>query len=515
MPRYAPAIEDRPYPWPIFIREGEYDRIWKPAGWRLIVIGPTATWREEWGMWEAIRDIVQNCLDESEGYSFGYDADGLWIADKGKGVAVADFLLGPPKLKPDWARGKFGEGMKIASLALLRQGYPVYVETVKRELWMVFVEQEVNGRVKSLAALWKPNGTQAGTRFHILGYNGSAYDRNFAVNLPRSLILAEVPSPITRPKQRYNQLIRAEGPALAIGGGGGVIYCRDIYLQDISSPFSYNLWGFELAPDRHGPVNEGDMWIDAGRLWASVTKVPLLAEFLGLVTEPPIMRTAETLHINMRYMGKNPTKNRFYADIMEDNTRLWQQAWDRVVGKDAVLRQDDRLDSMVTHLGYRAVSVQWGVREALGMVIKTDKELVGEMTARLSGAEVIPDRQLIPQQLANLELARAIAKDFAVGLVSAAIIPPASDMIGRTAGIYEFGTAIIKIHAEMLHKAGDTVGVMVHELGHHTAYMRTNSKEAAGDLTPEHAKSMEYVSGRIFFKLSQGKYDEYLKRVVW
>jgi hypothetical protein len=510
MPRYAPAIEDRPYPWPILIREGEYERIWKPAGWRLIVIGPTATWREEWGMWEAIRDIVQNCLDEAEGYSFGYDSDGLWIADRGKGVAVADFLLGPPKLKPDWARGKFGEGMKIAALAILRQGYPVYVETVKRELWMVFVEQEVNGKVKSLAALWKPNGTQTGTRFHILGYNGSAYERNFAVNLPRSLILAEVPSPITKPRQRYNQLIRAAGPA-----AGGIIYCRDIYLSDITSPFSYNLWGFELAPDRHGPNKEDEMWGDAGRLWSGVTKMPLLAEFLGLVIEPPIMRTAETLHIHMNFMGRDPIKKRRYEEIMQDNAKLWQEAWNRTVGKDTVLRQDGGLDSMVTHLGYRSVSAQWGVREALGNVIKTDKELVREMTERLSDAETIPDKQLIPQQLANLELARAIAKDFSAGLVSAAIIPPASDMIGRTAGIYEFDTHAIKVHAEMLHKAGDTIGVMVHELGHHMAYMRTHSKEAAGDLTPEHAKSMEYVSGRIFFKLSQGVYDEYLKRVAW
>jgi hypothetical protein len=504
---------------PITITSEQYEREWRPYGWRLIIIGPTATWREEWGMWEAIRDIVQNCLDETEQYSYGYDADGLWIADKGRGVAVADFLLGPPKLKPEWARGKFGEGMKIASLALLRQGYPVRVETVKRELWMVFIEQEVNGRVKSLAALWKPNGTRAGTRFHILGYRDSAYERNFAVNLPRSLILAEVPSPITKPKQRYNQLIRAEGPAVSVGGGGGVIYCRDIYLQDITSPFSYNLWGFELAPDRHGPMNEADMWIDMGRVWAGITKVPLLAEFLGMVTDPPITysrRTAETLHINMSFMGRDPTKNKFYTEVMEDNARLWQEAWNRIVGKDTVLRQDERLDSMVAHLGYRAVSVQWGVKETLGMVIKTDKELVKDMAARLSEAEIIPDRQLIPQQLTHLNLARAIAADFpSTGLVSAAIIPPASDMVGRTAGIYEFETAAIKVHAEMLHKAGDTVGVMVHELGHHIAYMRTSNREAAGDLTPEHGRAMEYVSGQIFHELSQGKYDEYLKNAIW
>ncbi|GAJ08057.1 unnamed protein product, partial [marine sediment metagenome] len=116
----------------------DYRENWQPQGWRLIIIGPTSTWRQEWGEWEAIRDIVQNALDEAEAYRWGYDDQGLWISDRGRGVAIADFLLGPPKLKPDYARGKFGEGMKIATLALVRSGYSVRVETVGRELWIIF-----------------------------------------------------------------------------------------------------------------------------------------------------------------------------------------------------------------------------------------------------------------------------------------------------------------------------------------------------------------------------------------
>ena len=44
----------------------DYERQWKPDGWQLIIIGPTLTWRQDWGEWEAIRDIVQNALDECE-----------------------------------------------------------------------------------------------------------------------------------------------------------------------------------------------------------------------------------------------------------------------------------------------------------------------------------------------------------------------------------------------------------------------------------------------------------------
>lgn len=88
---------------PVTITPEEFRSTWESQGWQLLIIGPTSTWRQEWGEWEAIRDIVQNALDETEAYAWGYDSSGLWIADRGKGVQVADFLLGPPKLKPAWA----------------------------------------------------------------------------------------------------------------------------------------------------------------------------------------------------------------------------------------------------------------------------------------------------------------------------------------------------------------------------------------------------------------------------
>jgi len=511
-----PPVSDS---FPHTLTQDEYDKKWKPAGWRLIVIGPTATWRQEWGEWEAIRDIVQNCLDESEAYQFGYDQEGLWIADKGTGVAVADFLLGPPKLKPDWARGKFGEGMKIAALALLRKGYGVHVHTVRRELYITFLEQQVNGRVQTLAALWKPNGTAKGTRFHIVGYRGTAFDDRFAVNIPPSGVLAEVASPITQPKQRFNQLLRKEP------GKKGTMYVRDIYLKDIDSPWSYNLWGFDLSPDRHGPREEDHMYADMGRLWSGITAVSLLKQLLPLLTYPPMKRSLEGLdyvesnrmEFNIWGMGVNPTTNVRYANAMGGNAPKWQKAWDEVIGKNKVMETNTRLTNMVKHLGYESQQVSPHAMHGIQLVIKTDETLVREMSDRLDQAQRVPDDQLTSKQLNHLVLARHIAEGFReIGPVNAGIIPPASDMVERTAGLYEFDTGMIKINVDMLESAQKTVGVMVHELGHHVAYLNTSrDKEKAGDLQPAHAHAMEEVAGRIFKGLVRGDYDVELKYAVW
>lgn len=441
----------------------DFRKDWEPQGWRLITIGPTSTWREGWGTWEAIRDIVQNALDESEAYTYGFGKDGLWIADRGKGLAVADFLLGPPKLKPDYARGKFGEGMKVASLALLRLGYPLHVETVGRELWTIFLLQKVNGHVETLAALWRPDGSKRGTVFHIIGYTGSVYTDNFSVNLPRSAVIAQGAAPLFHPIQRYNQLINYKFP------DGPRIFARDIYMRDIVSPFSYNLWGFDMAPDRHGPREESAMWVDVGRLWSCITKPALLKTFLLMVCDPPEIQSEEGYHIGMYEsdMGMNPEARKPYAELVHDARSMWTKAWKDAFGTDAVMLTSSRLDALVRHLGYRPVRLTHGVTRTLSLAVPTDQELVAESQDRLREVTVIPDRKLNPRELASLRVARKIAAQFQGSpKVNAAIIPPASDRT-RTAGMYSMALQEIYISQDQLNKGRDMVDVIIHELAHH------------------------------------------------
>jgi len=488
----------------------EYRRDWEPKGWQLIIIGPTSTWRQDWGEWEAIRDIVQKCPGRDRGLPIlVMTKKGLWIADKGKGVAVADFLLGPPKLKPDYARGKFGEGMKIAALALVRKGYSIHVETVGRELWVIFLEQKTNGRVETLAALWRPGGIRTGTIFHIIGYRGSAFEKNFAVNLPKVAVLAQGPSPLTEPIRRFNQLLDAaytDSPR---------IYARDIYMRDISSLYSYNLWGFDMAPDRHAPKDESHMWVDIGRLWCCVSKIDLMRGFLNMVHEPPVISTDESHKVDMNTwsMGYNPVTNNPYAEQLKESAVGWLKAWRLNFGEAAVLRTSDRWDNMVTHLGYTPHSVSWNVRDALSKAITTDKDIIDVSAERLREAEVIPDNQLSAKQLAHLELARGIVRQVIpemtgvdVRAVHAAIIPPASDRV-RTAGMYSRATEEIFIDLSQLERGRQTVDTVIHELAHHTS--------GAEDLEERHSAHMTRIASFVVELTHHGKFDEMMKGITW
>ena len=491
--------------YPTVLTMSEYERNWKGQGWNIIFIGPTSTWRQDWGSWEAIRDIVQNCLDETEAYQWGYDDLGLWIGDQGRGVAVADFLLGPPKLKSDYARGKFGEGMKIACLAMVRDGYPVKIETVGRELLVLFLEQEVNGHVQSLAALWRPNGSKAGTTFHFIGFTYSAYPERFTKNLPPDAFLFQGNSLINTPVTRFNQLI---DPSKQLGVVLPVIYARDIYMSDINSPYSYNLWDFEMAPDRFGPKNDRDMYLSIGRLWSTCEDPELIKIFLQMVCDPPLIETAESRMVELGWqLGDNPATGLNYSRIMIQNGWAWKRAWDELIGEGVVIRTDARWDGMVKHLGYSSQSLSWSVREALGEIIKKDKDLIAESQERLRDVEVIDDSSLTPRASTHLILARAIAADVArhrkVGGVRAAIIPPASDRV-RTAGMYGRGTEEIFISADMLDRGRSTVDTTIHELAHHTT--------GAEDAEEAHNAELSRLGGLIVERVANENYDDIIRQ---
>ncbi len=522
-----PLFSEQPLPVdgpPVKLSKEEFERVWEPRGWNLLPTSMRTTYREEgWGMWEAIRDIVQNALDETEFYYTGYDNKGLWIADKGGGVAIRDFLMGEAKdkKKPDWARGKFGEGMKLACLTAIREGYRVKILTTGREIWAVFSPIKVGpgDYEETLQFLWKTSTTFKGTRIQFIGYTGPAYPERFATNVPTNLEKARTPSPIQMPRQRWNQLFMASG--VTSSHTGGVIYSRDIFLREINSVFSYNLWGFPLSPDRHGPKEEIDLQHDIGRTWCGVNRVPLMQMFFEMMSVPPKIGKRlfeyDNLIMDEWNLGINPVTHTKYINLLEVNKLAWNKAWEGVFGKHAVLKTGwlGRWDGWVKHLNYTSVNLKDEVRSAFAMIIKTDAKLVEESQDRLKDTEVIPDNSLPETERGNLEIAREMAKLFNLpGPVNAAVIPPASDN-ARTAGFYNGTLQAIKIELSQLRSLLSTVDTMIHELAHHIAFLNTNNMEKAEDLTPDHANALSHVGARFIRFVNEGKLDHVLKGRSW
>lgn len=84
----------------------------------------TAEYRKEWHVVDAIREIVQNCLDNRDCASLFHinEEDGYVVVETHGYILPKSALALGSSMKPDGAIGGFGEGFKLAMLVLARNG---------------------------------------------------------------------------------------------------------------------------------------------------------------------------------------------------------------------------------------------------------------------------------------------------------------------------------------------------------------------------------------------------------
>lgn len=86
-------------------------------------------YRETWGEWEAVREIVQNALDSRAKVKVDFKDGKMTVRDWGAGFGLKALLIGESDKDGQDTIGKFGEGMKFGFLVLLRLGCKVKVRT--------------------------------------------------------------------------------------------------------------------------------------------------------------------------------------------------------------------------------------------------------------------------------------------------------------------------------------------------------------------------------------------------
>src|SRR5258708_26276899 len=88
-----------------------------------------------WGLWESVREIFQNALDEQTRdprcvAGIKYENGILRITSANTILNPKSLLLGATTKADDKnQRGKYGEGYKLAALVLVRMGYSVSIQT--------------------------------------------------------------------------------------------------------------------------------------------------------------------------------------------------------------------------------------------------------------------------------------------------------------------------------------------------------------------------------------------------
>ena len=211
----------------------------------------------DWGVWEIAREIVSNALDaETLGHhlTITHDGDTLVVSNRGVKLDTSVWLLGTTdKRGRKDMRGQFGEGLKIAILAAVREGMEVSIVN-DDEVWRPTLEEsEAFPGIKVLTISTRKARATGAFTVAITGIGPLAW-RDIA--------------------KRFTALAPAEtvvetghGSILSGPAHQGMLFVKGVFVQrDDSLAFGYNLATARVDRDRK-MVDSHDARISMAQCW--------------------------------------------------------------------------------------------------------------------------------------------------------------------------------------------------------------------------------------------------------
>lgn len=447
--------------------EAAIDLMWdqylklRAEGWEDLPTNFPKTFRPEWIMWHSLREFYQNCLDEVESLDIIRTAEGLEIRDTGRGVNIEDFIM-RSKEKKCWHRGQFGEGLKIACIVCLRNGYPVMIYaagTPGKVIKPVFVKTTVRPglEVGLLHFLWREFPKERGTTVKIFNYRGDVYRDRVFQNVPRGTIVSS--RSVLVCEEKYRENVMFDYPE----GGPYRLYARDLYVSEWWKPalYSYNLWTVKLDPNRVG-VKTDEMhllWSDVRSIWSGLKNEEavrkLFRNTVG-IEEPSLIELD-----GFEYYGG--------LTVNWESRPVWKRVWDEMYGTKTCYYTTDEYARQADHQGWKVMRVPWQLHRTLDSIgVKSDEGVYRDYLMALR-VPVDPE-ELTATQQRNLVLAywlhTRIAPMYQVerGPVAPVKVVPYRQLEFR--GEYMDGE--VRLREDILHSEEDTIIVFVHEYAHHT-----------------------------------------------
>ncbi|MGD0238423.1 MAG: ATP-binding protein [Syntrophorhabdales bacterium] len=211
--------------------------------------------KREFSLFIAIRELLQNALDEEElvrgraDVRIEQDAQGTWIVDRGRGITVEALRMGGSD-KECWMRGYYGEGLKLAAAYLTLNRVPVYLfagQMVFR--FIALPRDEQNPGIFIL--LGRSKETIKGTQILLFGYKAN---QDFMERIVR-FWNKDLEATLIAEERFPSEDCPREMPS-AIFDFPNQLYIRNMYAGEMSevsrrkSLLSYDLWWFRFDVSR-------------------------------------------------------------------------------------------------------------------------------------------------------------------------------------------------------------------------------------------------------------------------
>lgn len=415
--------------------------------------------------WPILRELATNAMDTDPGFRIVmgteenslpnpvHNAVGtLFVRSKGSPLAIRHLLFGVSEKSSPNAVGQFGEGLKLALLALTRTGLTAHIYTGGRHIWNE--PAELHGE-QVFKVVWEGWGglDQHETCIEIADWPFKTFEERFVrPGDPRILF--------TDPFER--SILEETSPN---------IYVKGVYVQRARGfgnayTFGYNLQDVEMNRDR-GVVDSWNVNAEVGKIWASVTDEDLLERFWQSVKDMMAEKSC--------YMHGCPIANK----------KGMKRAFQEVYGNDAVLETNESMSREASYQGANVISAAEigggaGLKGVVSELVGTDAQYVAEMEG--GDRKYLPDGKLSAAALKTLKMLRRMAKRIgAKGKVFAYILP--DDVNGES---YKQD---IRISLAKLHDDETALAVWLHEEAHR--------QYGTADATAAHVNAVVQVAARV------------------
>lgn len=351
----------------------------------VLEITLTPDYVDSWGVWEGVREMVQNAKDGEVEHGAKMsvhmtDSGTLVIENAGVTIPRESLLIGfSSKRNNEDTMGQFGEGLKLGTLALVRGGYAVRIRNGD-EVWRPEIRRSEKFNSDVLAfRIHKARGKGIdGLRVEIEGIGKDSWDK-----------LSRMFTFLHKPKKKVETL---SGDLLLDEEFRGMVFVKGIFVErDPKFRYGYDLKRALIDRDRR-MVSRVDLRWETARIWnEAVAKSPKLIERA----------------LNLLQVGAEEVENwGWLSNMRSDTVDAVADGFKKEHGENAVPVKSLAHSKEVEYLGRRGVVVPESFANVLekkfGNFDKMKKDLLSELITYYGWSE------LTDKERCNLEVAIAM-----------------------------------------------------------------------------------------------------------
>ena len=403
----------------------------------------------EWGIWHALREILQNALDEDDnGHKFSVkwtpgNGGTLVVKNEGSVIQRRHLILGESDKRDDARmRGKFGEGFKLALLVLARKGIKVRLQTGD-ETWHAEIAHSKEFDTQLLQIRTTPRKYEDSVEYWISPVDKESYQLVCDRILPL--------------QKKVNRIHTYHGDLLLDEKFKGKVFVKGIYVCDHpKSEYGYDFRDMSLDRDRK--------MADYYSLNYAITNVLRTAVYDGKFEADKLFEIA-----NSDDSAESKAISIYGMESMAEKLR---ESFEKKHGKDTIAVSSVLEATQASEVGLKAVVVTKAVSGAL----KSESILQARIESKKTDAKKIVQLDELTEEErsvlnAGLKLTACLGKTLPVRIVEFH-----GDILGSTVR-----DQWVNVSRTMLKSVGDFVTTLVHEYAH----------EASSDHDLVHGAEME------------------------